>query len=534
MRVLLFFLPLFLFSSSVSYEFLQSKPKSRALDFFSLLFLENMPNTQEGVNVFYALQTPKPAHYKALLKITNDKYLKEFLRCQRLEAPALLTESLECSLLGFSFVKSAKLSSADLIVLGLRYKKINQDLAQTLFFMADSAKFLASNTKQSLKVFSKSSSKKLIFSLDKRLSNDFLNAVESSYYLDRSVERVAISPEIQSLSASILSLDPNVLSPKASFFYAMMAIKQGEIQKAVNALQNAQKDVQKRIDKDKIAFWLWLITKDKVYFNDLKNSTDINFYTINFREQNHLAPLKTYAVHARAIKNAKAISQKQASDPFYWNDLLEEIRNTKKQDLPKILQKLGSNLAEPFRVAVYNKMQDYNVSYFIHPWKKELKHLDKEYQALVLSLARQESAFVQSALSTSYAIGAMQMMPFLIKAIAKDKKEEVFLPDFFYAKKILPYAIYHINVLRKSFDKHPLFIAYAYNGGAGFTKRLVINKLFKGKKYEPFLSIELVPYAESREYAKRVLANYYMYRKILGIPVLMKEILKLPSFIVDN
>jgi soluble lytic murein transglycosylase len=30
--------------------------------------------------------------------------------------------------------------------------------------------------------------------------------------------------------------------------------------------------------------------------------------------------------------------------------------------------------------------------------------------------------------------------------------------------------------------------------------------------------MELVPYAESREYGKKVLANYYIYRKILGRP----------------
>ncbi len=64
--------------------------------------------------------------------------------------------------------------------------------------------------------------------------------------------------------------------------------------------------------------------------------------------------------------------------------------------------------------------------------------------------------------------------------------------------------------------KHPLLVAYAYNGGIGFTRRMLKNGLFsknsKFKQLEPFLSMELVPYKETRKYGKKVLANYYIYK----------------------
>ncbi len=39
--------------------------------------------------------------------------------------------------------------------------------------------------------------------------------------------------------------------------------------------------------------------------------------------------------------------------------------------------------------------------------------------------------------------------------------------------------------------------------------------MFNKGKFEPWLSMELVPYAESRDYGKKVLANFIIYSQIL-------------------
>ena len=63
---------------------------------------------------------------------------------------------------------------------------------------------------------------------------------------------------------------------------------------------------------------------------------------------------------------------------------------------------------------------------------------------------------------------------------------------------------------------HPLFMAYAYNGGMGFFRRHLETGTFNEGLYEPYLSMELMSNRESREYGKKVLANYVMYKKIMG------------------
>ena len=110
-------------------------------------------------------------------------------------------------------------------------------------------------------------------------------------------------------------------------------------------------------------------------------------------------------------------------------------------------------------------------------------------------------------------------MPFLAKAIAKDSN----MTDFKYEKMFEPKTAYrfadiHLDFLQKHLF-HPLLIAYAYNAGAGYTRRNIVKNdlLFTQKAYEPFLSMELLPNAQARRYGKRVLANYVVYARLMGL-----------------
>ena len=109
----------------------------------------------------------------------------------------------------------------------------------------------------------------------------------------------------------------------------------------------------------------------------------------------------------------------------------------------------------------------------------------------------------------------MQIMPFLSKAIAKQLKESYDIDKQLTPKTNIRYGIHHLKYLKKAL-RHPLFIAYAYNGGIGFTKRMLKEGLFKKGKFEPFLSMELLPYDETKKYGKKVLANYFIYQNYLN------------------
>ena len=111
----------------------------------------------------------------------------------------------------------------------------------------------------------------------------------------------------------------------------------------------------------------------------------------------------------------------------------------------------------------------------------------------------------------------MQIMPFLSNNISKELNEnynvyEQFIPDI-----NIRYGNYHLDTLSKQFNNNPLFIAYAYNGGAGYTRSQLKKGLFSKKnRFEPFLSMELISFNETRDYGKKVLANYYIYNNYLN------------------
>ena len=151
------------------------------------------------------------------------------------------------------------------------------------------------------------------------------------------------------------------------------------------------------------------------------------------------------------------------------------------------------------------------------PYRDAMIGKDVKRVALIYAIARQESRFVPASVSPSYALGMMQIMPFLIKHLAKQKKEKIDLDDIFDPFVAIDYADKHLNYLNR-FLYHPLFVAYAYNGGIGFTKRtLRKDNMFKRGRYEPYLSMELIDYVESREYGKKVLTNYVVYLNLLGV-----------------
>jgi len=95
-------------------------------------------------------------------------------------------------------------------------------------------------------------------------------------------------------------------------------------------------------------------------------------------------------------------------------------------------------------------------------------------------------------------------------AIAGFDQDDMFRPEVAYR-----FANIHIDWLERKIYS-PVFIAYAYNGGLGLVKKMLQRgDMFNKGKFEPWLSMELVPYAESRDYGKKVLANFIIYSQIL-------------------
>ncbi|MGD9509402.1 MAG: lytic transglycosylase domain-containing protein [Geminicoccaceae bacterium] len=143
--------------------------------------------------------------------------------------------------------------------------------------------------------------------------------------------------------------------------------------------------------------------------------------------------------------------------------------------------------------------------------------------ALVLAVARQESLFDPAARSRAGALGLMQLMPGTAEAMSRELREEFTTgrltrdPDF----NVRLGAFYLARQLAR-FDNEPALALAAYNAGPGrVTEWLERNGDPRGgDRYRLIDWIELIPFAETRNYVQRVLEGRGMYRVALGQPAL--------------
>ena len=330
------------------------------------------------------------------------------------------------------------------------------------------------------------------------------------------LNQVVYDNKFGEFNANLLDVNASNLDFDTTFSLGLNAIKLNRDDLAIEFFRQSSAKAPLVGQKDMADFWIYLISKDQEVLDQLSNSNDANIYSIYARELKGDQKIKI------AIPNPlrNKLNNYNKKDPFAWQLIKEKAKHLSKEELIEFAKDFYTKDTMGEYSYLMEKAQNYQIPYFPMPFLEHIEAKSIERKALILALARQESRFIPSAVSSSYAIGMMQFMPFLAHHIAKnDFKMSNFEQDNMFDPVIsYKFANAHLDYLEK-YLTNPVFIGYAYNGGIGFTRRMLNSgHLFNEKndpKYEPFLSMELVPYAESREYAKRVLANYVVYLSIL-------------------
>lgn len=127
--------------------------------------------------------------------------------------------------------------------------------------------------------------------------------------------------------------------------------------------------------------------------------------------------------------------------------------------------------------------------------------------AWVYGLMRQESRFVMDARSRAGAKGLMQLMPATAKWVAKKLGMADFRPEK--TTDLATNVRLGTNYLRlvlDALDGHPVLAAAAYNAGPSRAKRWRAPHSLEAAIY-----IETIPFDETRDYVKKVLANTMHY-----------------------
>ena len=135
--------------------------------------------------------------------------------------------------------------------------------------------------------------------------------------------------------------------------------------------------------------------------------------------------------------------------------------------------------------------------------------------AWAYAIIRQESAFTSDARSPKGALGLMQIMPSTGKFIAKSLKTR--LTNNYQLIDVntnIRFGINYLNTVMNRFDQNIIVATAAYNAGSSRVKAWLPND----NDQETDQWVELIPYKETRNYVKNVLAYTIIYNQRLGQP----------------
>ena len=517
-------------SAEIKIQDIESKPSGRSKNFMIWQYLRQDITPKEADKA-YALVEGNIYKIKKeyLKKSKNEKLLRE--KSCRNERDLLSIEEADCFKMAMSPFKTLHLDDKTREKLLLKLE--TQALKDQVRIQAEAYsehKYYKYNSNTILSMFISTTSKHRRENLNLKLSKKFMQhmfSADSSHWRKFAlIKKVINNDKLDKLQKSFLFISHKNVNDDANFLLGLNHLRHGSTKKAVIHFKEAHKKAKKRINRDKNLFWSYLATKNKTYLKDLLLSTDINIYTQYAHEKLDMG-LDNYFYSVETV--GKKFKQ-DICNPFVWDKVMKEIQETPKEQLFDLARKYKHKNMASVQSFIIEKAYGFKMHGFIMPYDEYLTDISNDEKALVYALMRQESNLIPSALSRSFALGLMQIMPFVTDDLSTRINNPITCyDDMFKPSYNLRYALKHLKWLGKSFY-HPLFTAYAYNGGLGFLRRHLQADTFQKGKYEPFLSMELMSNRESREYGKRVLSNYVIYKKILGEEV---SIINLLSTLTD-
>jgi soluble lytic murein transglycosylase len=149
------------------------------------------------------------------------------------------------------------------------------------------------------------------------------------------------------------------------------------------------------------------------------------------------------------------------------------------------------------------------------PYKADVESAARQNSldpALVYGLARQESRFVSNIVSSAGAVGVMQLMPRTARWVAKQSGLNAPSTQLDDPALNIDLGAHYLRYVLDKLDGLPALGAAAYNAGPGRAQAWRGAVPLEGAIY-----VETIPFNETRDYTKKVLANAMFYQARLGL-----------------
>lgn len=156
------------------------------------------------------------------------------------------------------------------------------------------------------------------------------------------------------------------------------------------------------------------------------------------------------------------------------------------------------------------------------PYREHVERNSARYNVdrfLAISVIKVESNFAENARSHSGAVGLMQIMPETADWIAYCLEEPApTLQKLHDSGTNIRYGIWYLAELEEEFFGNDVLALAAYNAGRGNVHQWIEENGWR----RDFSDVDAIPYAETRDYVKRVLQCREKYSQLYGSSVAYK------------
>jgi len=303
---------------------------------------------------------------------------------------------------------------------------------------------------------------------------------------------------------------------KAKFLYW-----QGKLYEQTGKIELAKKSYKKLIlNQPNTYYGMRLFSSE----NSLKSvfDTKISYQRVYFNEPKDSPSKKSKSLLRRSeflfdiFESELAIDEIFSELGKYKNENLNwHFSNLlyKKGEHNKVL-KIIANYYLPKMIKIREKESSIWELAYPRPYWTQIKNFSNQAGIdpyFALAIMREESHFDSKALSSSNAMGLMQLMPATAKEVAKRIKIELEKKEYIFEPKInIKLGIFYLGKLAKRFQSELIYTAGGYNAGPHNMKKW-INR-WNGMPLDNF--VEKIPFNETKNYVKRVYRSYKIYKQI--------------------
>ena len=222
----------------------------------------------------------------------------------------------------------------------------------------------------------------------------------------------------------------------------------------------------------------------------------IGLRTEGVREWNYGTNLVNAQGHAGRMNDRELLAAAHwACELDIWDRCINTSERTSMAQFDPVLR-----FPMPFQTAVVQRSNDI--------------HLDPAY---VYGLIRQESRFIMDARSHVGASGLMQVMPATAKWTAKKIGLKNFTIDQLNQRDTnIAIGTAYLKLVLESMDNSMAMAAAAYNAGPSRPRRWRAPDQGRGPVLEAAIWAENIPFNETRDYVKKVLANTTSYAAVIS------------------